>query len=86
MSVGRDKILWDNWKDPYCILHRYFRENLRTHSKISSPGEVLSVLVERRSHDSICCVEGLLHAVAMVDIDVDVEDTLVAIKKIYIWS
>ena len=37
------------------------------------PREELSVLVEANSHDSVSQVEGLLHPVAVVDVDVDVQ-------------
>ena len=40
----------------------------------SSREEVVSVLVEGDRHDAVGEVEGLLHAVTVVDVDVDVED------------
>ena len=49
---------------------------IATHPEIASAGEVLSVLVEGDGHDSVGCVESLLHAVAVVDVDVDVQNAL----------
>ena len=33
--------------------------------------------MEGDGHDSVCEVEGLLHAITMVDVDVDVQDSRV---------
>jgi len=46
-------------------------------AQLARTREVFAVLVERDGHDAICGVEGLLDAVAVVDVDVDVEDSLV---------
>jgi hypothetical protein len=46
-------------------------------SQFAGAGEVFSVLVERNSHDSVGSVEGLLDTISVVDVDVDVEDSLV---------
>jgi hypothetical protein len=39
--------------------------------------EELAILVEARGHDAIRGVKCLLHAVAVMHVDVDVQDTLV---------
>ena len=44
--------------------------------------KVLSKLMERCSHDAIGCVEGLLHAVPVVNVDVDVKHTHVSLEKL----
>ena len=44
---------------------------------ITCPGEVLSVLVKGARHHTISGVEGLLNSISVVDVDVDVQDTLV---------
>jgi len=49
--------------------------------KVSSAREVLSKFVEGHIHDSVGGVEGLLHAVAMMNVDVDVQDTLMHRRK-----
>jgi hypothetical protein len=38
--------------------------------------EILAVLVERDRHDTVCCVKGFLHSITMVDIDIDIQDSL----------
>ena len=50
--------------------------------EVSSPGEVLSVLVEADSHDSVSGVEGLLHPVTVVDVNIYVEDSLVVLEEL----
>ena len=57
-------------------------KNKVTHSKVSGAGEVLSVLVEGHGHDAVGGVEGLLDAVAVVDVDVDVEHPLVVLEQL----
>lgn len=42
--------------------------------EVPRPGEELAVLVERAGHHPVGRVEGLLDAVAVVDVDVDVQD------------
>lgn len=49
----------------------------QTYPQVSGAGEVLPVLVKGDGHDSVCGVEGLLHAVAVVNVDVDVQHPLV---------
>ena len=44
---------------------------------ISSPGEEVAELVERHRHDTVSNVKGLFHTIAVVDVDIDVEDTRV---------
>ena len=53
-----------------------------TYSQISSSREVLSVLVEADGHDSVRGIEGLLHAVPVMDVDIDVQDTLVIFEQL----
>ncbi|RUS32932.1 hypothetical protein BC938DRAFT_473769 [Jimgerdemannia flammicorona] len=49
--------------------------------------KVAIVLVEGHSHNAICGVKGFLDAVAMVDVDVDVQDTgIVSDGKVVVWS
>jgi hypothetical protein len=40
-------------------------------------GEEFSVLVETDSHDSICRVEGLFNTITVVDVDIDINYSLV---------
>ena len=49
--------------------------------EVASAGEVVSVFVEGESHDSVCRVESLLHAVAMVNINVNIQHSLVVPGK-----
>ena len=44
--------------------------------KISCSREVLSILVERDSHHTVCGVEGLLDSIAVVDVNVNVQHSL----------
>ncbi len=44
--------------------------------EIAGAGEILPVFVERAGHDAIRRVEGLLDAVAVMHIDVDIQDPL----------
>lgn len=48
-----------------------------THPEVSSSWEVLAVLVEGDGHDPVGGVESLLHAVTVVNVDVDVQHPLV---------
>lgn len=52
-------------------------EGEQTHPQVSGSGEVFPVLVKGNSHDSVCGVEGLLHPVTVVDVNVDVQHPLV---------
>ena len=50
---------------------------------IAGPGEeVVPVLMERDSHHAVRRVEGLLDAVAVVDVDVEIQDTWVVLKQL----
>ena len=49
---------------------------------VAGAGEVLAELVEADGHDAVGGVEGLLDAVAVVDVDVDVEDALVLLEEL----
>jgi hypothetical protein len=51
-------------------------------SQLSGPWEVLAVLVEGHGHDSVCRVEGFFNTVAMMDIDVDVENARVESEEL----
>ncbi len=42
--------------------------------------EVPVVLVEAHCHHSVCAVERLFHSIAMMDVDVDVEHSLVSLQ------
>ena len=44
--------------------------------KISCSREVLSILVERDSHHTVCGVEGFLDSISVVDVDVNVQHSL----------
>ena len=44
--------------------------------KISCSREVLSILVERDSHHTVCGVERLLDSISVVDVDVNVQHPL----------
>jgi hypothetical protein len=45
-------------------------------TKLTGAGEVLAVLVERNSHDAIGRVEGLFDTIAVVNINIDIKDSL----------
>jgi hypothetical protein len=45
-------------------------------SELAGTREIFAVFVKRDCHDSIGGIEGLLHTIAMVNVDVDVEDAL----------
>lgn len=51
-------------------------------AQLARAGEVFSVLVERTGHDAVGCVEGLFDAVAVVDVNVDVEHALLVAQKL----
>lgn len=48
---------------------------------MSCSWEVILELVEGACHDSIGQVEGFLHAVSVVDIDIDVQHSLVGLQQ-----
>ena len=49
---------------------------------VAGAGKVLAVLVEGRRHHAVGRVEGLLHAVAVVDVNVDVEHARVHLEQL----
>lgn len=38
--------------------------------------------MERHGHDTVCGVEGLLYSVAVVDVDIDIQNSLMVPNKI----
>lgn len=50
-------------------------------SQFASSGEVLAVLVEGDGHDSVGRVKGLLDAITVVDVNVDIEDAFVEAEE-----
>lgn len=50
--------------------------------EVTRTREELAVLVERARHDAVGRVEGLLHAIAVVDVNVDVQDALVGLQQL----
>lgn len=55
----------------------YLSETFKAYPQVTSAREVLSVLVERNCHDAVCGVEGLLHTIAMMDVNINVQNSLV---------
>lgn len=53
----------------------------KTYPKVTSAWEVLSILVEGHSHDTVRGVESLLHTVSMMDVYVYVQNSLVVSKN-----
>jgi len=49
---------------------------------VAGTGKVVAVLVERAGHHSVGRVECLLYAIAMVNIDIDVEHTRVLFEEL----
>ena len=45
-------------------------------AKFTRSGEILAILVERACHDAIGRVKRFFDTIAVVDIDVDIEDSL----------
>ena len=52
------------------------KQALSVSPKISCSREVLSILVERDSHHTVCGVERLLDSISVVDVDVNVQHPL----------
>ena len=52
------------------------KQTISISPKISCSREVLSILVERDSHYTVCGVEGLLDTISVVDVDVNVQHSL----------
>ena len=50
--------------------------------QVSGAGEVFSVLVEGHSHDPVGGVEGFLHPVAVVNVNIDIEDALMVLEQL----
>ncbi|KAI6761402.1 hypothetical protein HG531_001955 [Fusarium graminearum] len=44
--------------------------------QLTSTREVLAILVERNSHDTVGGIEGFLNTITVMDVDIDVEDPL----------
>ena len=51
-------------------------------AKLASPRKVFAVLVERDGHDAIGRVESFFNTIAVVDVNVDVEDAVVEAEKL----
>ena len=51
-------------------------------AELAGAREVFAILMERHCHDTIGRVEGLFHAIAVVDIDVDVKNALLEAQKL----
>lgn len=47
------------------------------HPEVSSSREVLSVFMEGHGHDPVCGVEGLFHTISMVNVNINVQHSLV---------
>ena len=60
-----------SWTSPRLAKCRIKKE---TDLEIAGAGEVLAVLVEGDGHHSVRRVEGLLHPITVVDVDVHVQD------------
>lgn len=52
-------------------------DTVPAYPQVTRAGEILSVLVEWNRHHAVCGVKSLLHTVAVVDVNVNVEDSLV---------
>ena len=48
---------------------------------MSSPWKIVFEFVERTSHNSICEIESLFHAIPMVDIYINIEHSLKSLKQ-----
>jgi hypothetical protein len=48
---------------------------------LPSPGEEFPIFVEADTHDSVRSIEGLFHTVAVVNVDIDVEDSLMVSEE-----
>ena len=49
----------------------------RTYSELSSSREILAILVETDSHDTISGIESFFHSIAVVHVNVNIEYPLV---------
>lgn len=53
-----------------------------TYSEVTCARKVLSIFMERHGHDAVCGVEGLLYSVTVVDVDIDVQNSLMVPDEI----
>jgi hypothetical protein len=67
---------WWTWKTTYTALKAHNETHTLTHLDVAGAGKILAVLVEGHCHHTVGAVEGLLHAVAVVDVNVDVQHAL----------
>jgi hypothetical protein len=51
-------------------------------AKLASTGEVLAVLVEGHGHDAIGCIKGFFDTIAVVHVNVDVQNALLVSQKL----
>jgi hypothetical protein len=51
-------------------------------AELTGAGEVLAVFVERDGHDTVGCVEGLFDTIAVVHVDIDVQNALLVAKQL----
>ncbi len=51
-------------------------------AKLASPREVLAILVKRAGHDTVGSVEGLLNAITVMNIDVNVKNSLLEAQEL----
>jgi len=51
-------------------------------AKLTGPWKVFAVLVERDSHDSVRGIKSFLNTIAMMNVDVDVQDPLLEAEKL----
>lgn len=49
--------------------------------EVSCSGEVLSILVKGHSHDAVGQVESFLYTISVMDVNINVKDTLVTPKN-----
>ena len=49
---------------------------------IASTGKIFTKLVKRHCHDAVRCIERLFHAVSVVDVDINVEHSLVRFEEL----
>ena len=53
------------------------KQKRHLYPEVASSGEIFAVFVEGDRHDSVGCVESLFNAVTMVNVNIDVQHTLV---------
>jgi hypothetical protein len=64
------------------VSHALAGRPIKTHANVASTREELSETVEGTGHDTVGGVKGLLDAISVVDIDVNVKNTRVNAKKL----